>query len=265
MIPHLFIASIWLIKTQGQNANALRIQDTCRPNIFSLINSALYTSAVVMLVAGLRTMAGMGSIFSIMSSGRLVLVVILSRIFLKESLNLIKICAVVTSIAGIISVTQPNLIFKYMQSSILLQPFWTLNSSSITEDQTTYGTTNLIIGTHIVPESIPPIWQGYIIAFIDLINVSAMAISTSILIKKTTSSPEMFFSMSAVGISFTAVGTCFEGFKRPNNLHDVLCIIGFTVGSIGYNIGYIITMKLLPASIATIIFTFNIVQGILLQ
>ncbi|CAH1782670.1 unnamed protein product, partial [Owenia fusiformis] len=112
---------------------------------------------------------------------------------------------------------------------------------------------------------IPPIWQGYIIAFIDLINVSAVAISTSILIKKTSSSPEMFFSMGAVGIFITAVGTCFEGFKRPNNLHDVLCIIGFIVGSIGYNIGYIITMKLLPASIATIIFTFNIVQGILLQ
>ncbi|CAH1782669.1 unnamed protein product, partial [Owenia fusiformis] len=89
MIPHLFMASIWLIKTQGEknkNLNALRTRD----KLFNLINSAIYTSAVVMLVAGLRTMAGMGSIYSIMSSGRLVLVVILSRIFLKESLNLIK-------------------------------------------------------------------------------------------------------------------------------------------------------------------------------
>ncbi|CAH1782682.1 unnamed protein product [Owenia fusiformis] len=227
-------------------------------------------------------MAGMGSIYSIMNSGRLVLVVILARIFLKERINFIKLFTVIISIAGIISVTQPDLIFKYVKSSVLLRRLWTESASGIDDhitntSATTIGTTNICPtnssistlnssnGTTNVPESIPPIWQGYIIVFIDAVNVSILTISTSTLIKKTTSSPEMFFNMSAVGIFLTGIGICFEGFKTPKNLHDVLCIIGFTVGSIGYNIGYIITMKLIPASLASILFTFTIVLGVILQ
>ncbi|CAH1782681.1 unnamed protein product [Owenia fusiformis] len=227
-------------------------------------------------------MAGMGSIYSIMNSGRLVLVVILARIFLKERINFIKLFTVIISIAGIISVTQPDLIFQYVKSSVLLRRLWTDSASKIDDhitntSTTTIGTTNICPtnssidtlnssnGTTDVPESIPPIWQGYIIVFIDAVNVSIMTITTSTLIKKTTSSPEMFFSMSAVGMFLTGIGICFEGFKTPKNLHDVLCIIGFTVGSIGYNIGYIITMKLIPASLASILFTFTIVLGVILQ
>ncbi|CAH1786272.1 unnamed protein product, partial [Owenia fusiformis] len=219
IIPHFFIASFWLIKTQRKTNKSENV--IIKNNVFSLINSAMFTSCKVMTVMGLRTMAGMGSIYGILSSGRLILVVFLARIFLKASLNCIKLFAVLLSTAGIVFVTQPDLFFHNVKFSVLLRPLWEDNMDT-NNDTTTNDTTSSTIDTTITLERIPQIWQGYVITLINAVNESIMTISTRALIKKTTSAPEMFFNMSVVVIFITGIGTCFEGFKTPDNIHDVL-------------------------------------------
>ncbi|CAH1793870.1 unnamed protein product [Owenia fusiformis] len=258
MIIQLLIGSIWLYKTQHNETGSEYIN--YQNGSVDLLNSTLYCVSNYFFLLGLRSGAGMGDLYSLISSTRIIMVVIFARIFIKEPIHFILVISVVICLLGNIAITQPDIIFQTANLGILLRPLWN-NSENFEQN---------ITSKHDILES--PIWPGYIAAatgatcraltvIITRWSLHEKTISTTARI----SEARLVFNIAAIGVLFYGTGCFFQGFYFPDNLHDIICVLGYAISSAPYIICYVMTLKLLPASAAAIIFSLSIVFGTLFQ